>query len=83
MPSSYVSNHVHIVFSTKNRLKVIPEDLQPKLWAYMPGIATIHSMHAVAIGGSILSTHLSLCDKPRLTHTKDKLYLSRDRKLQA
>ncbi|MDT7810811.1 MAG: hypothetical protein QOJ42_727 [Acidobacteriaceae bacterium] len=33
MPSSYVSNDVHIVFSTKNRLKAIPEDLQPKLWA--------------------------------------------------
>jgi REP element-mobilizing transposase RayT len=51
MPSSYVSNHVHIVFSTKNRLKVIPEDLQPKLWAYMAGIAKKHAMHAVAIGG--------------------------------
>ena len=51
MPSSYVSNHVHIVFSTKNRLKVIPDDLQPKLWAYMAGIAKKHGMHAVAIGG--------------------------------
>jgi len=51
MPSSYVSNHVHIVFSTKDRLKVIAEDLQPKLWAYMAGIAKKHSMHAVAIGG--------------------------------
>jgi putative transposase len=51
MSSSYVSNHVHIVFSTKNRLKMIPEDLQPKLWAYMAGIAKKHSMHAVAIGG--------------------------------
>jgi hypothetical protein len=38
-PSVYVSNHVHIVFSTKNRLKAIPENLQPKLWAYMAGIA--------------------------------------------
>src|ERR1700752_1196162 len=51
MPSSYVSNHVHIVFSTKNRLKVIPEDLQPKLCAYMAGIAKRHRTHAVAIGG--------------------------------
>jgi putative transposase len=51
MPSSYVSNHAHIVFSTKNRLKVIPEDLQPKLWAYMAGIAKKHDMHAVAING--------------------------------
>jgi len=51
MPSSYVSNHVHLVFSTKNRLKLIPEDLQPKLWAYMAGVAKNHGMHAVAIGG--------------------------------
>jgi putative transposase len=51
MPSSYVSNHVHIVFSTKNSLKVIPEDLQPKLWAYTAGIAKKHGMHAVAMGG--------------------------------
>jgi len=51
MPSSYVCNHVHLVFSTKNRLKLIPEDLQPKLWAYMAGIANNHGMHAVAVGG--------------------------------
>jgi putative transposase len=51
MPSSYVINYVHIVFSTKNRLTAIPESLQPKLWAYMAGIAKRHGMHAVTIGG--------------------------------
>ena len=51
MPSSYVSNHVHIVFSTKGRQRTIPENLQTKLWAYLAGIATNHRMHAVAIGG--------------------------------
>jgi putative transposase len=51
MPSSYISNHVHIVFSTKDRAPVIPEQFQPKLWAYMAGIATNHGMHALAIGG--------------------------------
>lgn len=51
MPSPFVSNHVHLVFSTKNRLKLISNDLQPKLWAYMAGIAKNHGMHAVAIGG--------------------------------
>jgi len=51
MPSSYVSNHVHIVFSTKNRVRTINEELQPKLWAYMAGIAKNHGFHAVAIGG--------------------------------
>jgi putative transposase len=51
MPNSYVSNHVHIVFATKNRAKLIPEGLQPKLWAYLAGIAKNYGMHAVAIGG--------------------------------
>ena len=51
MPNSYVSNHVHIVFSTKDRAKLIPEELQPKLWAYLAGIAKNYEMHAVAVGG--------------------------------
>jgi REP element-mobilizing transposase RayT len=51
MPNSYVSNHVHIVFGTKERARSISESLQPKLWAYMAGIATNHGMHALAIGG--------------------------------
>jgi REP-associated tyrosine transposase len=51
MSSSYVSNHIHLVFSTKNRVKTIHEELQPKLWAYLAGIAKNHRMHAVAIGG--------------------------------
>jgi putative transposase len=59
MPSSYVSNHVHIVFSTKNRLKVIPEALQPKLWAYMAGIGKNYGLHAVAIGGIEDHAHAS------------------------
>jgi len=48
---SHVSNHVHIVFSTAHRMKLIGENVQPKLWAYMAGIVTNHGMHAVAIGG--------------------------------
>jgi REP element-mobilizing transposase RayT len=51
MPNSYVSNHVHVVFSTKNRHKTIDESLQPKLWAYLAGVAKNHGMYAVAVGG--------------------------------
>ncbi|HLK06995.1 MAG TPA: IS200/IS605 family transposase [Candidatus Angelobacter sp.] len=51
MPSSYVSSHFHIVFSTKNRERIISEQFQLKLWAYMAGIATNYGMHALAIGG--------------------------------
>src|SRR5260370_30931271 len=51
MANSYVSNHVHIVFSPKNRTRMINEELQPKLWAYMAGILKNHGMRAIAIGG--------------------------------
>ena len=51
MSNSYVCNHIHIVFSTKNRSRMISDEIQPKLWAYLAGIARNHGMHAVAIGG--------------------------------
>jgi len=47
----YVSSHFHIVYSTKGREPSIPEKIQPKLWAYMAGIAKNHGILALAIGG--------------------------------
>jgi putative transposase len=70
MPSSYVSNHVHIVFSMKSRLKAIPEAIQPKLWAYMAGIAKTHSMLALAIGGIEDHAHALIQMQPTLCISK-------------
>jgi putative transposase len=58
MGSSYISNHVHVVFSTKGRVPCIRKEVQPKLWAYMAGIAENHGMHAVKIGGIEDHVHL-------------------------
>jgi len=58
MGSSYISNHIHVVFSTKERVRSISEKIQPKLWAYMAGIAENHGMHAVKIGGIDDHVHL-------------------------
>jgi REP element-mobilizing transposase RayT len=58
MGSSYISNHIHVVFSTKNRVRSITEEIQPKLWAYMAGIAKNHGMHAVKIDGIEDHVHL-------------------------
>jgi len=58
MGSSYISNHIHVVFSTKGRVRSIKEQMQPKLWAYMAGIAENHGMHAVKIGGIDDHAHL-------------------------
>jgi REP element-mobilizing transposase RayT len=37
MSHSYAQNHIHLVFSTKDRRKLIARSLQKKLWAYMAG----------------------------------------------
>jgi REP element-mobilizing transposase RayT len=58
MGSSYISNHIHVVFSTKNRVRSIKEQMQSKLWAYMAGIAENHGMHALKIGGTDDHVHL-------------------------
>jgi putative transposase len=70
MPSSYVSNHVHIVFSTKERQRVIDANLQPKLWAYIAGIARNHDMHAIAVGGTEDHVHILVSVAPTLSISK-------------
>jgi REP-associated tyrosine transposase len=52
MPHTYARNHLHVIFSTKNREKTIPKNLQPELWAYMAGICRRNGMNAIAIGGT-------------------------------
>ena len=41
MPHTYSQNYLHVVFSTKERRKLITKEFQPKLWSYMAGIARI------------------------------------------
>lgn len=52
MPYSYVSNLVHYIFSTKERLPFIDQELESRLWPYMGGIARENGMKALAIGGT-------------------------------
>ena len=40
----------HYVFTTKNRIPSIPQELQVRLWAYMGGIARANKMKALAVG---------------------------------
>src|SRR5437660_6078802 len=51
MSHTYSSNRVHVIFSTKARANSISEELQPKLWAYMAGIAKKQGFDAIIIGG--------------------------------
>lgn len=57
---SYISLYIHVVFSTKERRKQITEAIQPRLWAYMGGIARKNRFKAVSIGGIEDHVHLLL-----------------------
>lgn len=60
MPHTYVSAHIHYVFSTKNRVHGIPPRVQPDLWAYIGGIARADAAKALAIGGTDDHVHVLL-----------------------
>lgn len=60
MPHTYSSNLVHCVFSTKNRMRWIKPELQPKLWSYIGGIARNHSFQTLAVGGTEDHAHVLL-----------------------
>jgi len=58
------------VFSTKNRVASIREDIQDRLWAYMGGIARSNKMKALAVGGVADHCHILLSLPPTITVAK-------------
>jgi putative transposase len=55
---TYSQNHIHVVFSTKERKKLINQQNQPKLWAYMAGVARNHDFLVLTNGGIEDHVHL-------------------------
>ena len=67
MSHAYVANFVHCVFSTKNRENTIPVELQPRLWAYLIGIAKNLQITIMAVGGMPNHIHLLISVPPAMT----------------
>jgi len=57
---SFVANAVHVVFSTKKRLNIIPAHRQKKLWGYMASIARHRTIDVFTVGGTENHVHLLL-----------------------
>jgi REP element-mobilizing transposase RayT len=70
MSHSYAQNHLHVVFSTKNRQRLIADSMQAKLWSYMAGIARNHDFLVLANGGMEDHVHLLIQLPPVLTLAK-------------
>lgn len=60
MAHSYHCVYLHIVFSTKGRLPLIPQDQLRLLCRYIAGTAKNHGMKAVAAGGQPDHMHVLL-----------------------
>ena len=58
MSHSFVKNHIHLVFSTKDRKPSIAKDVQPELWSYLAGICRNQKMVAIAINGMEDHAHI-------------------------
>ena len=58
MPSTHVSLHSHLVFSTKDRLPLISTDWRERLHAYLGGIVKGLGGTPLAIGGTVDHVHL-------------------------
>jgi REP-associated tyrosine transposase len=70
MPDSYVANRVHCVFSTKNRARIIPPEMQPRLWSFTAGIARQNGITPIAIGGFDDHAHVLIGVPPTMTLAK-------------
>ncbi|HUK47030.1 MAG TPA: IS200/IS605 family transposase [Terriglobales bacterium] len=75
MSHSYSSNRVHVIFSTKDRRPSIGEELQPKLWAYMAGIAKKQGFDTIIIGGARDHIHALLLLPPVMPLSKAVQFL--------
>src|SRR6516162_4150323 len=64
------SSLFHCVFSTKNRLRSIPAEMQPRLWAYIGGIARTNRMKALAVAGMRDHIHVLLSLPPAMAIAK-------------
>ena len=60
MSHTYVVLLVHCVFSTKNRRPLISEDMQPRLWSFIGGIARKNGFKALVVGGAADHLHVLL-----------------------
>jgi REP element-mobilizing transposase RayT len=60
MANTYTSLHYHVTFSTKNHERWITPDLEPRLWAYLAGIARDNRIVLLKIGGVEDHVHLLL-----------------------
>ena len=70
MSHTYSQNVLHVIFSTKDRQKIISPEFQPRLWAFVAGVCRKLEILVRAIGGVEDHMHLLLQVPPTLPVAK-------------
>jgi putative transposase len=58
MSHSYSNNHVHVIYSTKDRKDLIPTKFEKRLYSFIAAIAREHKIPLIAAGGMPNHSHL-------------------------
>ena len=58
MPQSVVKMLVHMVWSTKDRIRIIDAEIEPRLYAYISSIITNNNGRMIAAGGDADHIHI-------------------------
>ena len=70
MSHTYAQNVIHVVFSTKDRRKLMPNEFRPRMWAYAAGICKKLDILVHAAGGMDDHIHLLIQVPPTLAVAK-------------
>ena len=58
MSHSYSNNYVHVIYSTKDRRDLIPEEFEKRLYSFIAAVADGHKIPLLAAGGMPNHSHL-------------------------
>ena len=70
MSHTYAQNVVHVVFSTKERQRLIEKEFQPRMWSYVGGVCKGAGIFVHAVGGMDDHIHLLIQVPPVLSLAK-------------
>ena len=70
MSHTYAQNVIHVVFSTKDRRKLMSGEIRPQMWAYAAGICKKLDILVLAVGGIEDHIHFLIQVPPSLALAK-------------
>jgi len=70
MANTNSSLFYHLVFSTKNRRKLIRQDIESRVWQYIGGISRKNGFVAIQVGGIDDHIHVLVMAPPKMEPSK-------------